>query len=232
MNQAIRTAIRKAIAAVPFGNTLARAVLSLGFNGSPGYWEKRYNRGGNSGAGSYGAPAEFKSRFLMNFLRDNGIRSVIDFGCGDGNQIASFNPDRYVGLDVSRTAIAICQEKYKGDPNKTFIKYEPGTSLDDLPIEPADLAMSLDVIYHLVEDEVFEAYIANLFAAARRFVVIYSSDHDGLTESPHVRHRNVTTHIERAVPGWTLHEQVENPYKGELSECDFFVYRRQDAGAS
>jgi hypothetical protein len=42
-----------------------------------------------------------------------------------------------------------------------------------------DLELSLDVIYHLVEDEVFDAYMRSLFAHAGRFVVIYSSNKVG-----------------------------------------------------
>lgn len=42
----------------------------------------------------------------------------------------------------------------------------------------ADLSLSLDVIYHLVEDEVFETYINTLFKSARRYVIIYSSNSD------------------------------------------------------
>ena len=81
------------------------------------------------------------------------------------------------------------------------------------------------MIFHLVEDDLFEAYIANLFAAARRFVVIYASNVDARTESPHVRHRKFTNYVERNVAGWGLHQYRENPHKGVLSDSDFFVFK-------
>ena len=56
---------------------------------------------------------------------------------------------------------------------------------ESLAIDKADMAISLDVLFHLVEDEIFERYIRNLFSSAQRFVVIYSSNFDQYTESPH-----------------------------------------------
>ena len=57
------------------------------FPGSQNYWEKRYSLGGNSGQGSYGKSAEFKSEILNIFVRENCINSVTEYGCGDGNQL-------------------------------------------------------------------------------------------------------------------------------------------------
>jgi hypothetical protein len=42
-------------------------------------WEERYAVGGSSGVGSYGKFAEFKADA-------NKINTIIEFGCGDGNQ--------------------------------------------------------------------------------------------------------------------------------------------------
>ena len=54
------------------------------------YWENRYKNNGNSGAGSYGRLAEFKADVINNFIAENKITSVIEFGCGDGNQLSLF----------------------------------------------------------------------------------------------------------------------------------------------
>ncbi len=56
------------------------------FPGSQDYWVKRYAKGGNSGPGSYSELAKFKASVLNAFVREHGIQSVIEFGCGDGNQ--------------------------------------------------------------------------------------------------------------------------------------------------
>ena len=56
-------------------------------------------------------------------------------------------------------------------------------------LSTADLAISVDVIYHLTADAVFESYMTHLFAAAAWFVVIYSTDKEISGTAPHVRHR-------------------------------------------
>ena len=58
------------------------------FRGSAQYWETRYRTGGDSGAGSYGRLAKFKAESINGFVRENGIHSVIEWGCGDGSQLS------------------------------------------------------------------------------------------------------------------------------------------------
>ena len=53
------------------------------------YWENRYKAGGNSGSGSYSNLAIFKAEIINSFVKDNKIESVIEFGCGDGQQLNS-----------------------------------------------------------------------------------------------------------------------------------------------
>ena len=57
------------------------------------------------------------------FVQDNKIKSVIEFGCGDGNQLALFKMPQYTGIDVSETAIKMCKDKMKGDKTKEFFVY-------------------------------------------------------------------------------------------------------------
>lgn len=199
-----------------------------GFRGSRDYWEQRYRKGGNSGAGSYGKFAEFKAEFLNRFVAEHDVRSVIEFGCGDGHQLELTPYPAYLGLDVSPSAIARCREAFAGDATKRFLP------VSEYAGETAELALSLDVLYHLVEDEVFEAYMRDLFRAATRFVVIYSSDTDDLGALPkHVRPRRFSPWIEAHAPAWTLAAHVPNryPYRGDHREgswSDFFVYARAE----
>lgn len=58
------------------------------FNNSQDYWRKRYEKGGNSGLGSYDHYAVFKADVLNAFFKENHIQSVVEFGCGDGNQLS------------------------------------------------------------------------------------------------------------------------------------------------
>ena len=58
------------------------------FSNSVEWWERRYSSGGTSGEGSYGRLAEFKAEIVNKFVKENGIDSVVEFGCGDGKQLS------------------------------------------------------------------------------------------------------------------------------------------------
>lgn len=230
--------MKKLIAGIPWLGTLARRAYwrllegrrpaQDGFSGSAAYWQQRYAAGGNSGVGSYERFAEFKAEVLNRFVAERGVHSVIEFGCGDGNQLALARYPDYHGFDVSQTAVANCRARFAGDPHKRF------DLLPDYRGQQADLALSLDVIYHLVEDPVFEGHMQALFGAATRWVIVYSSDTDDpqAAQSPHVRQRQFTRWVAAHATGWRLVERVPNryPYRGDYrtgSFADFFVFERQ-----
>ena len=79
---------------------------------SKDYWEKRYARGGNSGSGSYNQIAEFKNKIINEFIDFENINKVLDYGCGDGNQCKGIKATNYLGIDISKTSIKICKEKF------------------------------------------------------------------------------------------------------------------------
>ncbi len=209
------------------------------FPGSADYWEERYAGGGDSGHGSYGRFAEFKAEVLNRFVVEQRIETVVEFGCGDGNQLALASYSDYLGLDVSETALDACRKRFAGDGSRRFQLYRPGPSADGTPRHCADLALSLDVIYHLTEDPVFELYMNDLFTAARRFVVIYSSDTTVTdpSEPAQVSHRNFSRWIAERRPQWRLVRRIPNRFAvaqgGEArSFADFFIYApADDAGA-
>ncbi len=212
---------------------LSLKLKQIMFPGSQEFWEDRYSLGGNSGQGSYGKFAEFKAEVLNDFVGKKAILSIIEFGCGDGNQLSLFNYPEYIGLDVSPTAISLCREKFARDKNKSFFLYSPSCFVDRQNIFLADLGLSLDVIYHLVEDDVYHAYMDHLFSASRKFVIIYSSDRDqaGGAHARHVRHRNFSKRVEEYFPDWKLREKIRNPYpgKGDFGQgsfADFFIFEK------
>jgi len=203
------------------------------FPGSREFWETRYSLGGNSGQGSYGKFAGFKAEVLNEFIKRKGILSVIEFGCGDGNQLSLAHYPQYTGLDVSPTAIALCREKFDQEKNKSFFLYSPSCFVDHQSVFLADLGLSLDVIYHLVEDDIFHAYMDHLFAASKKFVIIYSSDVNkaGGAHARHVQHRNFSQRVEENFPDWELKEKIKNPYpgKGDFGQgsfADFFIFEK------
>lgn len=197
---------------------------SAGFH-SGEYWEQRYRSNGNSGAGSYAHLAAFKADFLNAFVRENGIRTVVEFGCGDGNQLKLARYPRYTGFDVSPKSIEICSHLFHGDASKSFHTLEESVDVS------ADLSLSLDVIYHLVEDDVYHRYMERLFQSSTSWVIVYSSNTDAndSAQSIHVRHRKFTDWVARQRRDFEPIQHVPNRYPvdrygAEGSFADFFVF--------
>ena len=207
-------------------------INSRTFAGSGNYWDKRYQKGRDSGEGSYGELAIFKAKVLNEFVREKGIRSVIEFGSGDGNQLKLAEYPAYTGVDVSPVAVRMAQQTFQHDLSKKFMTSE------DYRGERAELALSLDVIYHLVEDSVFKAYMERLFQASTKYVVIYSSNCSGLmTDSPHVRHREFTRCVKERFPSLAAPQIISNPFpiglrQEETSFAHFFFYQIDAGGGA
>lgn len=195
---------------------------------SAAYWEQRYRGGGDSGAGSYGRLAVFKADVLNALVRDNAVASTMELGCGDGGQLALLDIPGYTGLDVAPTALARCRELF---PAHRFALMGERAGLGR-----AELALSLDVVYHLVEDAVFAEYMAALFDSATRFVVVYASDVEQSWPSQHVRHRRFTAHVAAHFPDWRLAAVIPNAYPYDATRPDdtsfaaFHIYCRPDEG--
>ena len=211
-------------------NKIGRFFLKLNFNArfndTASYWENRYKNNGNSGPGSYGELALYKAGIINKFVSDNNISSVIEFGCGDGNQLKEFQFPSYTGLDVSKTAIEKCTGIFKDDVTKTFFIYSPGEFAAHAESFKADLTLSLDVIYHLLEDDVFETYMNHLFSSSKQFVIIYAWDAEE-RKRLHIKLRKFTAWIEKNLQEWHLMQTIEN--KSPHAACDFYIYQKGKA---
>jgi hypothetical protein len=233
--------LRRVIGRIPFIGYAARLVWTkahnLKFRTSGEYWESRYAAGGNSGAGSYGRLALWKAEVLNRMVRENEVSSIIEFGCGDGAQLSLATYPSYIGIDVAPSAVRLCIDRFRGDSSKSFFAIDPRAMADPLGVLRADMALSLDVLYHLVEDDVRDTYLTRLFQAATRYVVIYSSDGPAPTHSAHERHRPFTPWIAANAQEWRLIKQIRNPYHMSTSRddqlltspADFFVYARNSS---
>lgn len=132
-----------------------------------------------------------------------------------------------IGFDVSPNAISRCLKSFLDDETKTF------KLMADYDGETAELTLSLDVIYHLVEDTVFTDYMNRLFDSAERFIIIYSSDTDENPEDTavHVRHRKFSNWItsNKAEFKFVTHIPNKYPYNIETkrgSFADFYIYSK------
>lgn len=221
------TEVKRIVRKTPILGSFLMGARKSSFLNSTEYWEQRYRTGGNSGNGSRNRLAEFKATFLNDFVVREQVQSVLEFGCGDGYQLKLSTYPHYIGVDVSPCAIAQCSAAFQGDECKCFYL------MGDLPSDVrADLSLSLDVIYHLLEDDVYERYMRELFARAQRFVIVYSSNTNRHSDAKHVRHRIFTDWVERNIPDWRLISTTPNPFPfdpanpDQTSFADFYVFGR------
>jgi len=174
---------------------------------SVAWWEHRYAKGGDSGPGSTGDMGRFKADTVNEFVAKHQIDSVFDVGCGDGEQVALLNVPCYVGYDPSSSALARAAKRLASDPTKAFTPQPHGYK--------AELALSMDVLYHLENEAERKEFLDILFALATRFVMIYTTrdnSHDG---HHHIWHSSPPD-------GWI--EKIDSPFV----HCSFFVYAIPD----
>lgn len=225
--------MKQIIKKIPIVNSIARSIYRKlisqprSFPGSKNYWIERYDSGMNSGAGSYIHLAEFKAEIINDFIKEKNIEKVIEYGCGDGNQLKLMRYSSYIGFDISPKAVSMCKEAFHNDASKAF------KVMDGYNNESAGLTLSLDVVFHLIEDDVFLDYMNRLFDSSEQFVIIYSSDTNLNPEkrAHHVKHRKFSEWVSDTKPEWRLAKHIPNryPFNDDLessSFCDFFIYER------
>lgn len=177
--------------------------------------------------------AEFKANVIEEFIIEHDISDVIEFGCGDGNQLSMIEVPSYIGLDTSPTAIQRCKNKFESDDSKSFYLFDAMAFVDNHHLFQAELGLSLDVIYHLTEDDVFHNYMNQLFASSERFVMIYSADTtENYVDAEHVKHRKFTEWVAKYATEWELIKVIENEYPYDptnprhTSWSDFYIYEK------
>lgn len=184
------------------------------------YWEDRYCSGGTSGAGSYGEEALFKSTYINNLINELKIKTINDLGCGDSNQIKLINGfENYYGYDASNFIITKNINQKFNSNNYNFF-YD----IKDLPRQ-VDLVMSLDVIYHLIEDDVYVKYMINLFGFNSKYVLIYSVNFENDNNyNIHFLPRKFTNWVEKNVFNYQLINTCQ--YIKKNNGVSFFLYKK------
>ena len=203
---------------------MKRLLRPIKYENSEKYWTERYKSGGNSGQGSYDFLAEYKAEILNDFALKNNVKSVIEFGSGDGNQLSYFKFETYKGYEVSPDAIEMCKVRYKNDSSRSFHSY------DEYKKEHTDLTLSLDVVYCLTEDAVYNDYMTKLFECSNRFVIIYSSNHNvNDAQLPHMKHRKFTDWIAINREDFEQVDFVKNKYADTVKPfvSDFYIFKRK-----
>jgi FkbM family methyltransferase len=198
--------------------------------GTRDYWNERYETGQGAGTGSYGILADYKAEIVNGFARAHLVESAVDLGCGDGHQAGLLKFRKYTGLDISERGARKCMDAFLDDSSRRIEVYSP----TNLAVVKGELALSLDVTYCIVEDELFEKHIDDLFGAAERFVIVYSANTDaGNGANPSFRNRRFVDSAAARYPEWRLAGFLPNRYpawqgadpKGR-SLCSFYIFCR------
>ena len=181
------------------------------------FWENRYKAGGNSGAGSYGEYAEHKAKVINDYIIKYNIKTISDFGCGDGNQISLLKGyEAYNGFDISEYIINKCREKFKAMPMKFFS--------DILMLPEAELTLSLDVLYHIVEEKDYVFYLNQLFGKSKKYVLVFSTNYDGNNVvADYIFHRKFTDWVDKNYKDFKLVDVVGNYLQ---TSAQFYLFER------
>lgn len=238
MRESISRYFRQGIQKIPLLRACALKIragwLKLTFKDAAHYWQQRYAKGGTSGAGSRGRLAQYKADVINRFMEEHAINTSIEFGCGDGYQLGLINYKHYTGLDISKKSITLCQTAFSADHTKSFYLYHPQAFCDKQGLFRAELSLSLDVIYHITEDQDYDKYLHDLFHAAIRYVMLYSSNAEYPSNLAHIKHRKISADIQARFPDWLLLRQEENPHAYQpwddtTSLACFLIYTKASA---
>lgn len=173
-----------------------------------------------SGPGSHGPASDLYCSVVTKFIQENGIRSVVDCGCGDfavGRRIVEATDVKYVGIDVVPELIQHHQQKFQS-PRVRFAC--ANLIVDELPV--ADLYLVRQVLQHLTNDEI--AKVLDRLSCFPRILITEdlpsnptSFNHD-MTHGPEVR-SDFGSGVYLDQPPFSL--QVKEIARFELSETCF-----------
>ncbi|HYH74965.1 MAG TPA: class I SAM-dependent methyltransferase [Candidatus Saccharimonadales bacterium] len=111
--------------------------------------------GFGSGHGSLPSVTKTYREYLEQFIRDNNITSVVDYGCGDWqfSKLIDWGDATYTGLDIVPSVVEEDTKLYGSDKIK-FQVIKPG----DTNLPKGDLIISKDVLQHM-SDEAVQTFV-------------------------------------------------------------------------
>lgn len=140
------------------------------------YWESRHAKYTDDRAVANELEPE-KQRYdeqrkqFLKFLNSEDVRlkgsKCLEFGCGNAfwaETVLSEGASKYLGLDISKTAIERCSAKNLS--NASFACLDVSTE----PFETAekyDVGFSIDVTQHIVDEQKLKLFLANLQSSVK-----------------------------------------------------------------
>jgi hypothetical protein len=149
----------------------------------------------HSGQGSEGLLADRYAEFVIDYALRNGIRKVVDAGCGDfsiGSRLAP-NFDEYLAFDVSPRIIAINKDRYAGlcASGRVTFRFMDMTSTT---FPPTELILIRQVLQHLTNGQI-QKIQKNIEASIWRRVLI--TEHVSNPENNQAPNLDLASHTVR-----------------------------------
>ncbi len=189
---------------------------------SANFWKRRYSLGDNSGSGSRGDLLNFKVDYINSFIKDNDIKTVLDFGHGDLEVAKKIEVESYKGIDIFD-----CEDSCGLDlVNSSFTEYDG---------EKADLVMCLDVLYHILEEdqEYMRDTLVNMIDKSKNYIMVYAQDSTNYDFDTEYRGHLYNSKWLQYMYGRTWEDidlvaKQNQPMPG--SSAQFFVFRKKQYG--
>jgi SAM-dependent methyltransferase len=133
------------------------------------FWNERYESlpALGSGPGSRAHSAWIKRRLIERYIAERGVRSILDFGCGDMFWFpATASGIAYTGVDISDVIIASNRQRL---PHCEFLHHDIAAAALQ---RNADLVTCFDVLIHQLEPRQFRSMLANVLASTKHLALI------------------------------------------------------------
>jgi SAM-dependent methyltransferase len=122
-----------------------------------------------SGGGSYGRAADEYIALVAHFIRQRGVESILDIGCGDFNIGSRVAPlvTHYLAFDVSARIIELNKRRFASLSNVEFRQINACTE----PLPKADLITVRQVLQHLTNAQI-AMILENIERSGAEFALI------------------------------------------------------------
>jgi len=144
------------------------------------YWNERFKLRKNVGWGSHPKSNWYKQKkdAVRRVLDKDNVLKVLDICCGDCKFIAELpqfqnNSIEYVGIEPTKS---IYNQITKEFPDKTFLNITIPELIKTTMNEEFDLIICYDMLFHLVDDKLYDDFIKWMFNRKTKFVIVSYSD--------------------------------------------------------
>jgi hypothetical protein len=176
------------------------------------FWEKRYLNDPQLGSG-VGSKDKWKRRKLdavRELVKRHRVKSILDIGCGDMQVMRDF-PDlldyKYVGIDFSETVIEKNRQAFPGLEFRTADFHH----IADLGLEPPDLVLCFDVLFHIQNDETFDRVCQFIFNCGAKAAALTCAVGRQDSNDVNVWYRDFWREADRLQLGYV--QKLEQPFR-------------------